>query len=77
VDTRYRADGITFEDEDKGIADMVHETLMTELIVNEAADEEEIQLYQNAEKEDNYDEIIANPQMKFHSRNVYRHLQVK
>jgi hypothetical protein len=40
---------------------MAHETLMTEIIVNEAADEEEVQLNQDAEKEDNNDEIVANP----------------
>jgi hypothetical protein len=61
VKTRYEEDGISFENEDKGIADIAHETLMEEISVNEAADREEIDLNIKVESEDDYDMIMGVP----------------
>jgi hypothetical protein len=58
---RNQEDEITFDNEDKGITDMLHETLMTELINNEVAEKEEVELNQEAENYINYDDIMGFP----------------
>jgi hypothetical protein len=58
---RYQEDEIIFDNEDRGIAEMAHETLRTELMNNDVAEKEEVELNQRAENENDYDDIMGFP----------------
>jgi hypothetical protein len=58
---RYDDDEITFDDKDKGIADAAHQTWMSEIIVNEVAETEEVELNLKTESEENYEEVMGFP----------------
>jgi hypothetical protein len=61
VATRYEADGITYEDEGKRVADIAHEALFEEISGDEVADMEEVELNSKAEDEEDFEAIMGFP----------------